>query len=217
MIGQRPRRRRRKPGEQGFTLIEVLISLVLLAIVLGLLTGAVRYARATWDAAARLDREAGYDVASFVRARLGEAMPLFEPTESGVVCVAFKGASDSVQFVAPTQNGPAGAGLYRFVLEVARTSAGKSSALLVRLAPYHSKQEKDAAGLPLEDHVLAENVKSVGFRSELRATPAWHAAWTRTDALPDLVEMSITYSDRDSNAPLIVELRLRQRPRTPLD
>jgi len=58
------------------------------------------------------------------------------------------------------------------------------------------------------------NLKSVAFRyfgrGELRAQPAWHAAWTRTDAMPHLVEMTIARDDSESGPlSLVVELRLQ--------
>ena len=215
MIRRMLQRAHRRGSQRGFTLIEVLVSLVLLALVLSLLTGAVRFARGTWDAAARLDLESGFDAASFTRARLGEAVALFEQGEAGLVRVAFKGTGDSVTFVAPAQTGPTGAGLYRYVLEFESPGSSRTAGnLLVRLAPYQPRH-RDTAELPLEKHVLAENVKAVAFRyfgrKDLRSTPEWHTAWPRTDALPDLVEMVITHSNRESPAPLVIELRLRHR------
>ena len=203
---------RQRCGEDGFTLIEVLVSLVLLALVLALMAGAVRFARGTWDASARLDREAGYDIAgNFLRARLGEAVSLFEPDDSGAMRVTFTGATDSLKFVAASQNGPAGAGLYRFALE-GGSANGASNLLLLRLAPY---QPKASANVPLEDHVLAENVKAVTFRyfgrKTLRSSPEWLEQWARTDALPQLVEMTIAHGDRKSASVLLFELRLRNR------
>ena len=215
MIRRILQRARRKRGQRGFTLIEVLVSLVLLALVLSLLTGAVRFARGTWDAAARLDLEAGFDAASFTRARLGEAAAFFEPGEAGLVRLAFKGTGDSLMFVAPAQSGPAGAGLYRHVLELEPGSTRAAGNLLVRLARYQPRQPRDTAELPLENHVLAENVKAIAFRyfgrKDLRSTPEWHTTWPRTDALPDLVEMAVTHSGGESPAPLVIELRLRHR------
>jgi general secretion pathway protein J len=206
----------RRRGERGFTLIEVLVSLVLLSLLLALLTGAVRYARATWDAGARLDRDAGYDAVAFVRGRLAEAVPLFEPTETGIVRLNFRGASDSLSFVAPAANGPAGAGLYRFDLEVAPAVPGSSPGVLaVRVSPYRLKRIGNDPEPPPETHILADRVQSITFRyfgrKDLRSQPEWQSAWTRTDALPDLVEMTVVRTSRDVPAHIVVELRLRQR------
>lgn len=216
MIARSPQPRWNR-GTDGFTLIEVLVSLVLLGLVLALLSGAMRFARGTWDAAARLDREAGYDMAGgFLRARLGEAMPLFEKAKGGVVRVAFQGGKEALRFVAPTPNGPAGAGLYWFVLEPG-PGAGQTGArtLLVKLAPFQAKPSESTIDTPFDDHVLVENVKSVAFRyfgrGTPRATPTWHEAWTRTDSLPDLVELTIIRNDREGPLSLVIELRLRNR------
>lgn len=215
-MSTRLRRVRRRRAQDGFTLIEVLVSLVLLALVLALLTGAVRFARGTWEAAARLDREAGYDVAGiFLRARLAEAMPLFEQAEGGVVRVAFDGTSEALSFVAPTQNGPAGAGLYRFALQAEPGGDASSKALVVKVTPYQPKTREQGADAPHEGHVLVENVETLAFRyfgrGQLRAPPAWHEAWPRKDALPDLVELTITRRGGDGASSLVIELPLRNR------
>lgn len=206
------RRRRRKRGEGGFTLIEVLVSLVLLALVLALLSGGVRFARGTWDAAARLDELAGFDRAErFLRARLGEAMALYEHRPGSPVRVVFQGTGNALSFVAVAPNGPAGAGLYRYALELAGPTG---RALVVKLAPYHVKRNEDGGEPSWERHELARNVRSVAFRyfgrNALRAEPAWHAAWTRIDALPNLVEMTLARDDKDGGSlSLLVELRLQ--------
>jgi len=202
-------------SEGGFTLIEVLVSLVLLALVLALLAGGLRFARGTWDAAAKLDEQAGSDIAErFLRARLGEAMPLYEHRTAGTVRVVFHGSGDALTFVAAAPNGPAGAGIYRYALEVARSAGTERRALVVKLAPYQARQTEAGAEWASEQHELVRNLKSVAFRyfgrGELRAQPAWHAAWTRTDAMPHLVEMTIARDDSESGPlSLVVELRLQ--------
>jgi len=199
----------------GFTLVEVLVSLVLLALVLALLSGALRFARGTWDAAARLDEQAGFDRAeSFLRARLGEAMPLYEHRTAGTVRVAFQGTGDALSFVAAAPNGPVGAGLYRYALEAVSGAAAGRRVLVVKVAPYQARQSESAAEWVSERHELVRNLKSVAFRyfgrGELRAQPAWHAAWTRTDAMPNLVEMTVARDDNEGGPlSLVVELRLQ--------
>ena len=217
MIARSLQHVRRKSCEGGFTLIEVLVSLVLLALVLALLSGSLRFARGTCDAAAKLDEQAGFDLAErFLRARLGEAMPLYEPRTAGTVRVAFHGTGDTLSFVAAAPNGPAGAGLYRYALEVAPGAATERPRriLVVKLASYQARQSESGAEWASGQHELARNLKSVTFRyfgrGELRAQPAWHAAWTRTDALPNLVEMTIARDDHEGGPlSLVVELRLQ--------
>lgn len=204
----------------GFTLIEVLVTLALLALVLALLSGALRFAQSTWDAATKLDAHASTGTTeSFLRARLGEAMPLYEQTATGLVRLAFEGTSESLSFVAPAANGPVGAGLYHHALDVAPgTGRGHSHNLLrLKLVPYQAKQSEPGGEPIQQEHVLMGNVKSLALRyfgrGAPRSEPAWHAAWPRTDALPHLVEMTIARSDGEDPAYLVIELRLR--PGTP--
>jgi hypothetical protein len=195
----------------------VLVSLVLLALVLALLAGGVRFARGTWDAAARLDEISGADMAeTFLRSRLAEAMPLYEPRTAGTVRIAFRGAADALSFVASAPNGPEGAGLYRYALEFAPAARGRR-ALIVKLAPYRPRQSEAAAEWASDRHVLIRNVASATLRyfgrSAPRAEPAWHTDWTRPDALPTLVEISIARSDSDGGPlSLVVALRLQVSP-----
>jgi hypothetical protein len=194
----------------------VLVSLVLLALVLALLAGGVRFARGTWDAAARLEEQTGAEMAeAFLRARLGEAMALYEQHKSGMVRVVFYGTADGASFVAPAPNGPAGAALYRYALEVVAGAGPGRGALAVRLAPYQARQADAGVGAwAVQSHVLMPNVASVSFRYFGRARPgaepAWHTAWTRTDATPNLVELRIV-RDAAHGGPvaLVVALRLQ--------
>ncbi len=193
----------------------MLVSLVLLALVLALLAGGVRFARGAWDAAARLEEQTGAETAeAFLRARLGEAMALYEQHKSGMVRVVFHGTADGLSFVAPAPNGPAGAALYRYALEVAPGVGPGRGMLVVKLAPYQAKQAEAGAQWAVQSHVLVRNVASVGLRYFGRAAPgaepAWHTAWTRTDATPNLVELRIA-RDAAHGGPiaLVVALRLQ--------
>src|SRR5262245_6155254 len=83
-------------GEAGFSLMEMLIALVILALILGFMPGAFRLARQVWTATAELDRDSGHDAGlDFVETRLAEAMPLFEPSKAGLVNILFSGMASA--------------------------------------------------------------------------------------------------------------------------
>jgi prepilin-type N-terminal cleavage/methylation domain-containing protein len=209
----------RTSREGGFTLIEVLVTLALLAFVLVLTAEGVRYARATWKAAARLDQHSNSDVSeTFLRARLAEAMPVYEQRKAGVMRVLFQGTREAVSFVAPAPNGPVGAGLYRYVLEAAAAAPPAQPSLIVKLVPHQATLAEAMAEPRPDRHVLVRNIKSVSFRyfgrGEIKAQPAWHSAWTRTDAMPSLVEIAVARDDSQGGSfVIVVELRLQPRAR----
>jgi general secretion pathway protein J len=206
---------RQRAGEQGFSLIEMLVSLVILALILALLPGAFRLTRQVWTATAMLDRDSGRDAGlDFLETRLAEAMPLFEPGKAGLVNILFGGSKDGVRFVAPSRNGPAGGGIYRYSIEL-RPRDGASSALVAQVAPYLGPQAQGASAPAAEEQVLADDVTNAEFRyfgrHELRQAPSWQEQWKRTDALPDLVELNITRrrAGGSSTRFITTELRLR--------
>ncbi len=206
---------RQRAGEQGFSLIEMLVSLVILALILALLPGAFRLTRQVWTATAMLDRDSGRDAGlDFLETRLAEAMPLFEPGKAGLVNILFGGSKDGVRFVAPSRNGPAGGGIYRYSIEL-RPRDGAPSALVAQVAPYLGPPAQGASAPAAEEQVLADDVTNAEFRyfgrHELRQAPTWQEQWKRTDALPDLVELNITRRRAGGSTTrfIITELRLR--------
>lgn len=206
---------RSRYGTAGFTLVEMLVTLVLLALLATYLPQAYRIVRQTWLASAALNEETSEQNARiFIAARLAEAMPLFE-RKSGGDEVAFSGKGDELTFVALSPRGPAGSGIYRFRLY--RGSDGKGTgALLVAIWPYDTGTAPDSAAddKPAPDvHSLMSGVSSFDVRyfgrPAPRERPVWQAAWTRVDALPDLVELTVRRAGAAPSPPQVVELRLR--------
>jgi len=149
-------------------------------------------------------------------------MPLYEQRKAGTVRALFSGTGDSMSFVGPAPNGPAGAGLYRYTLEAAGGAVPRSGtgrrALVVELVPHLPVLNDSAlerpADSPPDRYELMRNIRSVSFRyfgrGDLRADPAWHAAWPRTDALPNLVEIAIVRDENEGGTvALTIGLRLQ--------
>jgi general secretion pathway protein J len=203
-----------KRGETGFSLIEMLVAISILALVLAMLPGTFSLAHRTWDATAVLDQRARQDGGrSFLQARLAEAIPVFEPIGSGAVQLVFTGSAETLTFVAPSANGPQGAGLYRFTLEA--KPQGSANALVVTVSPFVLKRARDDAATPTEEHILYDGLTGASFRyfgrKDLRATaPAWQPAWTRRDALPDAVELTV--ASGKTTRTILIELRLKNAP-----
>ncbi|HZA01424.1 MAG TPA: prepilin-type N-terminal cleavage/methylation domain-containing protein [Hyphomicrobiaceae bacterium] len=207
--------------ESGFTLLELLVSLVLLALILSFFGGALRFSSRAWETAEALDRGASVRaMRTYLEQRLAEAMPVYERDEAGRVRIAFSGLSQELSFVSPASRGEAGAGLYRYALHLhsAVRTARTGMALALSQTLYRAEVAHPIADTSAEKLLLLENIEGVGFRyfgrKDARTPVAWHSVWTRTDALPELVEVNILLREQDARAwpPLVVELKLRPAP-----
>lgn len=205
-------------GEAGFTLLELLVSLALVALLLALLPPALRLGTRALDAAAAIDQHSATAATrNWLEHRLSDAMPIFERSATGHISLAFQGEAQKLTFVAASPNGPSGAGIYRFTLEHNRAAVDGSPPNTVRLtqSPFVSLNQGTTADTSMEHRILFERLAALDLRyfGRLNAgrEPGWHADWLRTDALPDLVELSITMSPGDIRTflPLVVELHRR--------
>ena len=111
-------RHSRSGAQDGFTLIELLVGLALLALTVALMPGTLRLGSRAWETRSDLERLS--ELASglaILEQRIAEASPAFERSATGSIRVSFTGDSHTLDFVSPTEIGPAGAGVYRYRLE----------------------------------------------------------------------------------------------------
>ncbi|HEV8262433.1 MAG TPA: prepilin-type N-terminal cleavage/methylation domain-containing protein, partial [Burkholderiales bacterium] len=109
----------------GYTLIEMLVALSLLALMAVLLSGSFRFGARTWEATSQeIDRVGEVEAAqNFLRRQLAQAMPLtFRPAAAEPEPV-FRGEAQDLQFSAPLSFQHSAAGLYVFVLGTGTTGA----------------------------------------------------------------------------------------------
>ena len=111
----------------GFTLLELLISLTLLAALSTILFGGLRFGTRAWERseaqAAETDEIAVAQ--NFLRRQLSEAYPLVTTADPTGARIYFEGGSDSLQFLAPAPAALAAGGRSRFAL-VARRRDGRN-------------------------------------------------------------------------------------------
>ena len=114
--------------DAGFTVIELLISVVLLALILATTHSALRFGQRSWEVAEEIEHVDHANAAlKFIEQRLVQAMALYEREADGRLRVAFRGTAIKVSFIASTAVGPAGGGLYRFELGAAPNQSGGQS------------------------------------------------------------------------------------------
>jgi general secretion pathway protein J len=181
--------------EQGFTLVELPVALVLLALMASVLYGSLSLAGTSWDrgeAKAQQTSEMRL-TEDFLRRTLTSQHPLRlhkVPDQP----LYFAGSSDSLGYAAALP-GRAGAGMYYFKLAV--TANGDNSRLtLSRVIPDYAATSVPSFGDDFS--VLADRISEIHFSYLGRDTgaaptvaPTWRDRWDDQQRLPDLVRIDV--------------------------
>lgn len=200
--------------QRGFTLLEMLIGMALLAIMLAMAFAALRFSSRSIERTDALVRETEElrSAGAVLQRLLSQAQPLQRDDERAQVM--FHGEAQVVEFVAPVpvQDGRL-AGLYLYRLRFVPAAVGVQ--LLLEYQPYRP-------GVPLawesapERTVLVRGLRSGGFSyfapPQDAGAETWSERWTLQDALPVLFRMQL--ERRPGVAPwpeLVVPLHARRR------
>jgi prepilin-type N-terminal cleavage/methylation domain-containing protein len=204
--------------QAGFTLVELLVSLMILAIILSFIPGTLRIGQRVWETDEIFERRAALSAfRRYVEQRLAEAMPINLRDRVQGVRIVFSGAPDRVAFVAPAAAGPAGGGVYRFELRRG-DGTGAGQPLILSQSLFRFEQASVAAdgsgsAASSMEHRSAALVAGLSLRyfgpPKPQAPPQWQSQWPRSDSLPELVEISLTSSGpRPKIERSVVPLRL---------
>jgi general secretion pathway protein J len=195
----RPQRTTSKPQpDAGFSLLEMLVALALLAAMLAMVPATMRMAARAWQAQDGMDRSAS--IAS-ARAMLAERLEQVVPVAAGGATadplLAFTGEPNSLRFVAPPPRSAAASGLLAYTLHLDAAAGGKRRHLAIDTAPHAGTHPPAsvAASRPASRHVLVEDVGALSLRyfgrpAEGAAQPAWQPRWSGRARLPELIEVS---------------------------
>jgi general secretion pathway protein J len=190
---------RQRGAEAGLTLIELLISLMLLMMITGFLAGGLAIARRAFAA----DQTAATEAANASALdSLRDLIATALPTKIGPGAqIAFEGGHDNLAFIGLSAGhalpgGPVGVRIYR---------NGSTIAVAAKLGA-------EAEGARRETNITAvTGVTAIEFSyfGSLNDRPAaWHLEWPVTDHLPDVVAIRVGFSDRSRVGPaLVVALR----------
>ena len=185
-------------SEAGFSLIELLVSLALLALLMAMVPGTLTLARRETQVAVELDRRASFDAAmSFLEQQLAQATAIYERGEDGRLRIIFSGEADAVTFMAPSSVRALEAGLARFELKIGGDGDGRTG-LIVSWMPWRPApaEGETVTGPPPRSRLIVPDAQNLTLRylgpgSDGEA-PVWSPTWARTDAIPDLVEIKVT-------------------------
>ena len=201
--------------QHGFTLIEMLVALVLLAAMMSLLYSGVSFGLRSWDAGDAngrrvADRRIGEN---FLRRELTELFPM-RWKDPMTLKYAFEGARDHLRFVSSRPAGVSEGGLSLVGVEVEQGADPRSRNLVMRRA-MPDDAAKDFG--PLDQSkptILLEDVDAVSFAyfgSENDFTdPQWYDTWTFEGHIPQLVRISMRSSDGALLPTMTVHLELSE-------
>jgi general secretion pathway protein J len=199
--------RRRRTGEQGLTLIELLLSLAILAVLTGFLAGGLSMARRAFDAdrSSEIGSETNAAIQT-ISGLIGSALPVRVNDGGQKVTIRFVGRQEALSFVGLSEGRSLRGGPQKIML---RRSGGE---LIVDFTALTGIQSKDTPEPSPTRVVALSGVREIrlGYfgRPDPAAAPAWHADWVRAELLPDLVSIRIEFEDeRRNEPPIIVALR----------
>lgn len=207
---------RQKPGARapnGFTLLELLVAITLLALLFMMLTGAIRFASTTSHSIDNGGPTGDLQIAQGVlRRQLEQALPLVEPNREKDGTVFFKGSSTKIEFIGPPPTRSSNAGLYLNEITVRSSAEGRELSFSWR------RLQPDLANL--NDSSPAESVQLVEGAFDARFSffgapddeqeTQWRDSWDLNKRTPMLTKIELTFQKNDSRIwpPLIVENRI---------
>jgi general secretion pathway protein J len=205
-----PQKATRRARPRGFTLVELLIGLTLMALVSIILFGGMRFGLRAWETGGeRVEGATRIElVQTLLRRQLGQAR--LPSNAAGKSVVAFAGQADRVTFIAP----PAKRGETddEFVFVLGKSDANQQSHLdlawILFRPPTSTGPERDRETVAR----LMENVTSIEFAyygaPDARRPAQWWDRWDGTQSLPALVRLRLAFpqGDRRRWPDLIVRL-----------
>jgi general secretion pathway protein J len=213
MPGTRPGAARRSDG---FTLVEVLVVMIIMALLMGVVFGSLRLSeRSLQTGRERADRsEIERSVGDFLR-RLFAQLTVVPVGPTAGEQFALMADGERLRFVAPAPAQSAGVGL--FVYELKGVSRAGQLDLEISYAMLDPGADEVAPTAMLGSRVLVSNLETLAFRffglrTEHESEPEWHDTWREdwggeVHGLPELIQVSIVPSVGDPWPDLVFRVR----------
>lgn len=185
----------------GFTLVELLVGLTLMALLSVILFGGLRFGVRAWEAGGEhVDRATRIEaVQALLRRQVGQARaPILPEADAGPVA-AFVGGPDSLRFVAPLPAHRGAGGSYLFYL--ALRERGELSDLTLAWRLFRPEQPADDLAAPEEATMLLEGIAGIDLAYYGAADPEqplqWWEAWDGAGGRPRLVRLRVEFPPGD--------------------
>jgi general secretion pathway protein J len=199
-----------KNKQSGFTLVELLVAITILAMVLVAVTGSVRastrLAGSVTERAHSVDRQV--QIRSFLRRHLTQASTMKLLVDAGREVVAFSGSSSRISFVAPMPESAATSGLHQLALQVEDSEHGQQLVLLH--VPFLPQLQGSNWNNEVGREVLLEDMQRIEFsyRGGDPATSYWSDEWNNPEVIPALIRIEFGSQDHQAWPHIIVSPRI---------
>jgi general secretion pathway protein J len=183
---------------RGFTLLELLVSMTLLALILTLLFGGLRTGTRVWEASAeRADNLARLQAAQgFLRRQIGGLYPLVERDRNGPPQSSFDGGREYARFIGLLPSHFGFSGFQR--IEVGLMDDDDGQHLGVSWQAYGVEAtlaEDDRRALLIED-IEAVELSYFGAKTR-RGEARWEDEWHDAEQAPRLIRLRLDFADGD--------------------
>jgi general secretion pathway protein J len=176
----------------GFTLVELLVAITLLALVSAALFGGLRFGARAWESAAdRIERDGEIEaVQELLRRTLSEASDLAEAEADSMV-----GTADGLSFFAPLPRHAGAGGIGRYRLEL-----DKGGRLLIAWEPRRPGAAVAAPPAGEPTIILADveriSIGYFGAAANANEAPEWRDRWSGP-LLPRLLRIDLQFKQDD--------------------
>jgi general secretion pathway protein J len=187
----------------GFTLLEVLVAVVIMAVIMTTAFGALRLGGRSWEAGVTRasDNEKFRAVAGLMRRQVSQVIPMSWPDDKKKR-IAFDGASDQLRFVSPAPQQHRQAGLFEYGLSAQRD--GPDTNLILSFIPFNPDSEAFQTPASDQQLLLVAGLQRVSFdyfgsptnaadRGRARTStqpPSWHQRWDASaQNFPNLIRV----------------------------
>ena len=207
--------RRRGRRDAGFTLLEMIVCIGLLALILSAMPAALRLGSRALNVIDNVDRDFANRMSiDFLAQRLSQTIAIYDRGADGRLKIMFQGNANAISFVAPAVFGSSG-GLYLFAVNPGSASLEKRM-MMLNWTEYRARNIEGKSKPALRERELVHDLQDYSFRYYgsvgVGAQPEWVDDWTSTDTLPEMVDIRVTALNAGQATVRSVRVPLRLRP-----